>query len=256
MSGIYFETLRPSEIDHVLKFKTESPGWVSRPRTHHILAYEIKGSSIHHFSDREFEIKDNTMMFFHKKDRYVVEKHSPESRCIAIHFSTEKECLTESFIIDASDNPKILAAFEKMYNICTSCGDCNSYEAMAQLYCILAIVEKAYDSSYSKSDKKLDGIIAYLNANYKEKIAVNTLADEYGVTPRRFNDIFKKKTGLSPMAYIIDLRIKEAKELLKLGYISVNEVAAETGFSDITYFSRIFKSKTGISPLQYKTKRM
>ncbi len=247
---IKFSSIRPSFVDRVLKFSTDSREWESRNREH-ILAYEISGHSFHYFPDKVFEVKNDTVMFFNKKDRYTVKEHTGDG-CYAIHFFTSDECECDSFIMDASDNKRILAAFEKLHNICTLCVDCNSFAAMSQLYNILDIIEKTYNSKYSKTDKKLDEIITFLNGSYKENVSVEELSQSYGVSTRRFNDIFKSKTGLTPTAYVIDLRIKEAKELLKLGYVSINEVSYKTGFSDITYFSRVFKSKTGVTPTQFR----
>lgn len=248
--SIAFETIRPYTIDRVIRFSTESREWESQNKEH-ILAYEISGHSYHHFANRTYEIKDDTLMFFNKKDKYTVTDHIGDG-CYAIHFFTQDECLADSFALDVSGNKKILSSFEKMYHICLSGADCNSFAAMAQLYTILDLTLRAYNAQYTKTDKKLERIITYLNSNHRKNISVQELALDYGVSSRRFNDIFKNKTGLSPNAYIIDLRIKEAKELLKLGYISINEVSNETGFSDVTYFSRIFKSKTGVTPSQYQ----
>ncbi|MBR5527742.1 MAG: helix-turn-helix transcriptional regulator [Clostridia bacterium] len=245
-----FETIRPHTIVHVLRFSTDIREWKSLNKEH-ILAYEISGHSFHQFADKTYEVKDDSLMFFNKKDKYTVRDHVGEG-CYSIHFLTEKECTADSFVMDVSNNKKIFSAFEKMYHICLAGADCNSFAAMAQLYTLLDLAAQAYNAQYTKTDKKLEKIITFLNSNHQKNISVEELALEYGVSPRRFNDIFKNKTGLTPNSYIIDLRINKAKDLLKLGYIPINEISCETGFSDVTYFSRLFKSKTGLTPSQYR----
>jgi AraC-like DNA-binding protein len=72
-----------------------------------------------------------------------------------------------------------------------------------------------------------------------------------GITPEYFRKIFKSFYGSSPLIYINNLKITRAKELFESGMYSVSEVAAHSGYSDISYFSREFKSATGLSPTEY-----
>lgn len=80
----------------------------------------------------------------------------------------------------------------------------------------------------------------------------------YSVAPDFTKDyvrrIFKQKTGFTPKAYLNNLRIKKAKELLldKKAKYNVKQTAIACGFNDQYYFSRMFKRATGISPDRYK----
>jgi AraC-like DNA-binding protein len=64
--------------------------------------------------------------------------------------------------------------------------------------------------------------------------------------------IFKKSTGLAPLQYLIELRLREAGKLLATTSRSVKEIAEILGFSDPYYFSRLFKNKMGLSPLHFR----
>lgn len=63
---------------------------------------------------------------------------------------------------------------------------------------------------------------------------------------------FKDFTGSSPQAYLTDMRIEQAKDLLSNTSFQIAEIAELVGYSDPLYFSRIFKKKTGYSPNEYK----
>jgi len=67
-----------------------------------------------------------------------------------------------------------------------------------------------------------------------------------------FYRIFKKETNKTPLQYLIDLRINESKNMLKIGSLSIKEIAYKLGFNDPYYFSRLFKKKAGISPVVYR----
>ena len=54
------------------------------------------------------------------------------------------------------------------------------------------------------------------------------------------------------MFYVQNLRITQAKKLLREGKFSITEIAFQVGFNDSNYFSSCFKKATGISPLEYR----
>ena len=66
---------------------------------------------------------------------------------------------------------------------------------------------------------------------------------------------FKKKYGITVNTYITEARLERAIYLLIEGNMNINEIAAETGFSDQSYFSKVFLSKYGISPSEYRKKK-
>ena len=63
---------------------------------------------------------------------------------------------------------------------------------------------------------------------------------------------FKKEIGMSPMEYLIDIRIKESKILLRTTNYSISQVADIVGCTTPTYFSKQFRESTGISPTDYR----
>ena len=62
--------------------------------------------------------------------------------------------------------------------------------------------------------------------------------------------VFRKVLGLPPHAYLVQVRITQAKKLLASG-MAIAEVAAETGFSDQSHLHRHFKRIVGVTPGQY-----
>ena len=64
--------------------------------------------------------------------------------------------------------------------------------------------------------------------------------------------MFREKTGRSPMQYYADLKITEAKKLLREDNLSVSQITDALGYSGIHNFSRAFKKSTGFSPTEYK----
>ena len=79
------------------------------------------------------------------------------------------------------------------------------------------------------------------------------LAAEQGISYSLFRHTFKQHSGLSPKAYLIELRIERARSLLTGTSLSVKEVADQLSFETPYYFMRLFKNKTGMTPTQWRT---
>jgi len=113
---------------------------------------------------------------------------------------------------------------------------------------ILVEGEQGTDEQAIPSVKKS---ITRIDQSFSEQIQYTDLAQQCGLSPRHYSRIFRKLTGLSPIQYIIQNRIKEAKKLLVDETESVQQVAVKSGFNDPFHFSRTFKKHVGISPRLY-----
>ena len=90
----------------------------------------------------------------------------------------------------------------------------------------------------------------YINDNYEENISLEQLANLVNLKPLRLLRVFRKALGLPPHAYLVQVRITQAKKLLA-SKMAIAEVAAETGFSDQSHLHRHFKRIVGVTPGQY-----
>ncbi|MNJ03069.1 HTH-type transcriptional activator RhaS [compost metagenome] len=63
--------------------------------------------------------------------------------------------------------------------------------------------------------------------------------------------LFKANWGLTPHAFQLNLKVNQARELLKYGK-NIGDISYELGFSDQSHFHRVFKIHTGVTPRQYQ----
>jgi AraC family transcriptional regulator, transcriptional activator of pobA len=99
-----------------------------------------------------------------------------------------------------------------------------------------------------------------LTERYKEKLvenikslkSVSDYAELLSVSPNHLHKCVKKVTGKTAQMLLNDMRILEAKVLLKQSHLSIAEIAFRVGKSDPSDFSRFFKSHTEITPKQYR----
>lgn len=108
--------------------------------------------------------------------------------------------------------------------------------------------------SENKTEDKSENIYLaaatrFIRAHYHEDVTVESLAAHVGISRKYLFAIFKNALGISPKDYIIDYRMKKAREFLEDGKLSVAQVAYSVGYKDPLTFSRMFKAKVGVSPM-------
>jgi AraC-like DNA-binding protein len=91
----------------------------------------------------------------------------------------------------------------------------------------------------------------YLEDRYSENVSLDDLARVAGLSAYHLLRVFRSETGLPPHAYLEQIRVNRARELLRAGS-SIADVTFNTGFSDQSHFSRHFKKMTGVTPGQYQ----
>lgn len=95
--------------------------------------------------------------------------------------------------------------------------------------------------------------VDYVNRNYMHSINVECIADYVGRSKNYFSSQFKKDLGISFVEYLTQVRVEQARLLLKSTTMMTYEISEKVGFSDYKYFSTVFRKSTGLSPSQYRT---
>lgn len=88
-----------------------------------------------------------------------------------------------------------------------------------------------------------------------KNITTKEYADRLSISPEFLTSTCKKRCGKSPKAFILELKITEAKRLLYFSEDSIKEISFKLGFEDNSYFARIFKQKVGISPSLFREQK-
>ena len=91
----------------------------------------------------------------------------------------------------------------------------------------------------------------YLMAHLAEPTDFQTLAVEAGLSAWHLIRVFRKATGLTPHAWLVDRRVHHARELLRAGE-SPSHIAVQCGFADQAHLTRSFKARLGVTPGQYR----
>ncbi|MGP4041486.1 AraC family transcriptional regulator [Gracilibacillus sp. D59] len=100
-------------------------------------------------------------------------------------------------------------------------------------------------------------IASYIQHHFQDKITISEIAYNLCLNKSYVSHVFKEMTGYTIMEYVMACRLKQVKYLLEAEEKKpVQEIAYESGFENISHFSRYFKEKIGMPPREYRKKRL
>ncbi|UVI28547.1 AraC family transcriptional regulator [Paenibacillus spongiae] len=119
---------------------------------------------------------------------------------------------------------------------------------------LLDILEDHTDLTKAEraAPQPLNWITSFFSFNLSEPLTIQEMARRANLSPSRFSAKFKEEFGVPPHQYVLDLRIRHARELLKTTDIGIDEIAAYCGFADIHHFSKAFKKAVNTAPGAYR----
>lgn len=94
----------------------------------------------------------------------------------------------------------------------------------------------------------------YLDEHYNEKIVLDELAERFYINKYYLTRIFKEQYGSSIHAYLRQVRITKAKQMLRFTSEKVETIGRKCGIGEANYFCRIFKKVEGVTPSEYRDK--
>lgn len=92
--------------------------------------------------------------------------------------------------------------------------------------------------------------LEYLEANYAENISLKDLSEITDLSPFHLLRVFRKYAGFPPHAYLIQVRVRQAKRMLSAG-VPIAQAAMDAGFADQSHLARHFKRFLGVTPGHY-----
>ncbi len=107
-------------------------------------------------------------------------------------------------------------------------------------------------NSNASNSLSIRGIKDYILENYRGNISLEEICDAVFLSPNYASKIFKDDEGMTIMDYVVKVKLEEAKRLLRIPGISVEDIAEKLGYSDPSYFTKVFRRKIGVTPTQYR----
>ena len=97
--------------------------------------------------------------------------------------------------------------------------------------------------------------IAFIQAHYAEPLTRDDIARHVAISGNYLTECFRQALGITPMTYLTRYRLQRAQHLLDTTDLPITEIAAETGFAEISHFTHTLKRETGVSPHAYRRRQ-
>jgi len=157
-------------------------------------------------------------------------------------------------LLDEPRTAEVMAAINRIMDGLERRGGLGNLRAQQRIGDLLAyLTERVYSPARTpepidRGETPLAAARSHIEAHYREKISVAALARISHLSPGHFLRSFKKRYGISPIAYQGQLRVDAAGTLLRFTGLSCKEIAARLGYCDAYHFSKSFRKLTGRAP--------
>lgn len=165
----------------------------------------------------------------------------------------------KSFVNNAGFIEERIKLFDAMYSNFESGYSLDNlvYSSASFAYFLtsLSFAEKFTSALHKVEKDSVDISIEYMQHHLENLVTLEALASSVNLSVSHYSNIFRKKTGYSPIVYFNHLKIQHACQYLQFTTLRVNEISSKLGIDDPYYFSRMFTKIMGISPSEYRNKK-
>ena len=172
----------------------------------------------------------------------------------------------ERYILErrVKNDERIKELFHEIFESFEKKADGYRYESLGTAYKIVSYLAQNYTAArlgrneYEERNSRLENfnnVIEYIGKPYSEQLTTPVAAQMVHISECYFCHLFRQHMGVNFTTYLNQVRVHKATALLQNTKLSITQIASETGFNDVNYFSRVFKKCIGISPRKYREKQ-
>ena len=123
---------------------------------------------------------------------------------------------------------------------------------LQELIILLSRHYSQIETTEARSLVEIGKVLEYFENNLDAKIYIDDMAKMANMSKRNFQRIFKCALGISPVNYLIQVRLQKARKLLRESDLQIADISVITGFTDSNYFIKCFKQTYGTTPHKFK----
>jgi AraC-like DNA-binding protein len=217
------------------------------------LVFTLRGNAIFSLNGAPYEANIHTVIHAGPSMEIKMETASTDWEYVVVHYQSlhEKSPLYEQhFSISCTEHKKLQSFLQKLIKYDQLPGSLMQMKCQVILYQL--IEHLLIHAKIQTASNFIDAAISYINAHFREQLSVAEIAQIVDCDRRRFAYLFEKQVGLSPIQYLTEYRLKQAKQLLQATNIPINEISLNVGYIDPYYFCKLFKKHYHCTPTQYR----
>ena len=117
---------------------------------------------------------------------------------------------------------------------------------------ITVFLKKVKKSTFQKNNNIINDIEKYLQENFDRDVKLQEISEKFYISREYISRKFKQEFQVNISDYLVSIRMKKAKSLLKNSQLKIYEIATMIGYQDDKYFRKVFKKVEGITPNEYR----
>ena len=167
----------------------------------------------------------------------------------------ERFNLRRDVFIKGSADRKVLEKISMKFP--KECVETNRFHRSNKIFYALEFIRAALfslpedDQQKTKRNLLMEQVMEYMEEHFAEPLSIADFAEKAGLSESRFEVVFRKAAGCSPMKFFKAVKLGHAQSFLLYGH-SVKESSILAGFSSVPYFCRCFQQSLGITPGEFK----
>lgn len=237
---------------------------------YHRLNYIVSGNPYYHCGGRRIELSPGCLVYLPPNTILEIEETSPPVELLFLNFEVGALDMLEEFRSFMEESFQAQHIFDEKGDLIAILKAIEEVGAEKQIgwgleiqnlfeNLLLHAIRKSNryqpqytDTAPSGGSDILYKAMNYINENLQRSFRMSELADHLNISENYLYKIFVSKTGKSPAAFIVNLRMETAKQALANPSLPVKTIAAHLGYPDVSHFSTVFKRECGVSPREYR----
>lgn len=237
------------------------------------ILYVLEGSVNMHLDQKQFTLNQDDVVVVNSMSVHKIERSNQDNILLTLQFSPE--WLSDNVFISCNSTTttepigiqydtikqelaKMVWEMNKkapgyrsyvMGRMQTLCGHLLRYFSEG-------INPEAEDGNKNYDFKRLNRVLTYIDQHYKEKVTLQTMAEQEHLSLHYFSHFFTRKIGIPFQKYLTLIRLEKAQAELIGSEKSITEIALDCGFANVKLFNKYFKEKYGCTPSAYRESSM
>jgi AraC-like DNA-binding protein len=236
-------------------FRKCQPEWLLRPHLvdHYDMTYIIKGKARYTIDGKVYELGQGDLLCLTEGANKAALTY-PENlmHCFSVNFYPASECPPPSFptVSYIGLRQDLINLFKEMTISWSSQQEGYVMKSSALLMLILHRLSEIliYKIDDMTGDYRINKTIRFIAIHYSDNLTVKGLAELVHLDEVYFGTLFKRQIGKTVHQYIMQIRVRNAENMLQSGSYKVQEVAEHCGFSDVVHFYKSFRTLRGFPP--------
>lgn len=231
------------------------------------ILYFLEGEGTVHCGTTSCRVKKNDIFIINSHmSHFISSSDVVKYYCLIIdnEFCAANNIYTENTIFkNMIEDMHAKSLFEKIIKEYTEDSAYRNAGIKSAVLNLMVYLARNYTESVAEFEKNGTNVsenikiaIGFIKSHSNEKLSLDEIAAQAGLSKFYFLREFKNITGYTPITYINKIRCENAKKMLLSGNYNIKEISEKTGFESFSYFSKKFKETEGCSPSEFMKKYM